>query len=273
MKRGIFRIIAGVILILLQILIFIRASYDSFGYGSIRYSSIFYSAGCYGLALLIFGIQAFSSGERATLVLHKQQTVFDKVIRWAVVAWFAWELIKVTKYFISIYYFSLVNLFWYIFLIFFIIYLIFYYNKRACCLFSAALLFYSINGLSSIGSSIYYILDEPVRILQSVLNIINSLFYIIIAVRLYREKFSVKRIKILGYATFIIHILADYILGMVIYETFLSPLFLITPGIIFYYISIAQMNEPEYEKIVKCRMCKSDLLNDSIYCHKCGEKQ
>ena len=86
MKRGIFRIIAGSIMILLQIISMIALSSSDYytlnsGYGA-GFNAGFYTTGIVGIVLLCFGINAYKKGLRSHLILHTRSRKLHTVIKW-----------------------------------------------------------------------------------------------------------------------------------------------------------------------------------------------
>ena len=81
MKRGIFRIIAGSIMISLQLLLIIALNSADY-YTNAGYNSGFYTVGIVGIVLFIFGINAYKKGLRSQLVLHTKSRKFHTVFKW-----------------------------------------------------------------------------------------------------------------------------------------------------------------------------------------------
>ncbi|MBP3359356.1 MAG: zinc ribbon domain-containing protein [Clostridia bacterium] len=292
MKRGIFRIIAGIIMILLEFYLINLQDYNEY-YTS---SYIGFIIGVTeGIILMAFGIRAYNKGLRSRLILHTKAGKPHTIVKWIV---FATSTLLLAYYIYVCYY---VHSFsgYIIYMIFatlsFSLYLLLYLYKKPCCLFSATLIFI---GLTYLHEQIYnnlFLLDMKNDALMIIFNIVPSviagILYIIIAIKLYKENFSVKVIRVMGWIAFamefsnkvlykvlIINIYHSYgsidLTDLVDWFGLFDFLFIIG---LFLYISVFKINtlkgqavKETADKIRFCRKCGNQLINDSRFCNWCG---
>ena len=81
MKRGIIRIISGIVLLILQVLSMIGSAGANVG-GNLGYYIGFYSPAIIGIALLAYGSRAYRNGIYSELVLHTKNKKIHTVIKW-----------------------------------------------------------------------------------------------------------------------------------------------------------------------------------------------
>lgn len=258
MKRGIIRIVAGIVLILMQILAMIGRSsmyYYSYSY-SIGFNIGFYSMGIVGIVLLIFGIAVYSEGSCSHLILHKKSKKFHTVVQYVAFSLTALLFLGYLLSFIN----SLPDIDFSALLMIcgmlsLAIYLLFYLYKRPSCLFSASLIFISIGYLYELYSYFtYYMLvlskmaNSNLYVIFGIIpRLITSILYLIIAVRIYKEMFSVKFIKTMGLIAFALEFSNRILCNIIVFRSFyfrdwgilLSDLL---PVVLLMYISIFEIN-------------------------------
>lgn len=292
MKRGIIRIIAGIVMIILQILAMIgQSSVENIYNTNIWFNIGFYSIGITGAILLFFGIRVSSDGLYSQLILHSKTKTIHMVIKWV--------MFSISTLLFVFYVISFIN-FWSDFNIFtilmvfatlsFSLYMLLYVYKKPCCLFSTALIFTGVAYLYGLISNLtYYILylsDMDNYGMYVIFGIIPRLtagiLYIIIAVKLYKEKFSVKVIKALGWIAFALELMNRVLCNLIVFQTFYfydisGMLFiLLTVGILLY-TSVFEINTLRGIVVVDnddtirfCRKCGTQLLDGSEFCGQCG---
>lgn len=292
MKRGIIRIIAGIVMIILQILAMIgQSSVENTYETNIWFNIGFYSIGITGAILLFFGIRVSSDGLYSQLILHSKTKTIHTVIKWIM---FSISTLLFVFYVISfINSWSDFNIFT-ILMIFatlsFALYMLLYVYKKPCCLFSTALIFTGVAYLYGlISNSTYYILYLPDMdnysmyvIFGIIPRFITGILYIIIAVKLYKEKFSINVIKVLGWIAFALEFINRVLCDLLVFQNFYfynisGILFiLLTVGIVLY-TSVFEMNTlrgivvvDNDDTIKFCRKCGEQLIDDSQFCRKCG---
>ncbi len=320
MKRGIIRIIAGIVMIILQILAMVGQSLAEDTYNtntSIWYDIGFYSAGITGGILLFVGIRVCSDGLYSKLILHSKTKTIHTVTRWVM---FSISTLLFVLYVISfIYYFPDFNIFT-ILMIFatlsFALYTLLYIYKKPCCLFSTALIFTGVAYLYGIISNLTdYILYFPnymdnygLYVIFGIIPVfITGILYIIIAVNLYKEKFSVNVIRVLGWIAFALEFTNQVLCDLIVFQNFYfydisNILFiLLTIGIVLY-TSVFEINTlrgivvadnddsskfccthsveainrpnvivPKTNIVELCKKCGADITNDTYTCRVCGE--
>ncbi len=292
MKRGIIRIIAGIVMIILQILAMIGQSSVENTYDTNIWSNIgFYSIGITGAILLFFGIRVSSDGLYSQLILHSKTKTIHTVIKWVM---FSISTLLFVFYVISfINSWSDFNIFT-ILMIFatlsFALYMLLYVYKKPCCLFSTALIFTGVAYLYGLISNLtYYMLYLPDMdnygmyvIFGIIPRFITGILYIIIAVKLYKEKFYVNVIKVLGWTAFALEFINRVLCDLLVFQNFYfydisGILFiLLTVGIVLY-TSVFEINTlreivvEDNDDIIKfCRKCGTQLLDESEFCRQCG---
>ena len=303
MKRGIIRIVAGSIMVLLQLLSMTSQSGSWYYYTSSNILYIFayyigyFSIGIAGIVLFMFGISTYEKGGRSQLVLHTRSTKFHTVFKWAM---FVITTVLFVCYLVTfIQYFDSFNIFIDTLLMIFAtlsfaVYLLFYVYKKPCCLPSASLIFigiaYLYNILNNMTYSLIYMLEYDFGILmiifRTIPTLIAGILYFILASKLYKENFSVKAVKVIAWIAFAMEI--SY---CVVYPVFVS----ITFGFVFYfndlvrliytifilgfllYICAFKINTlkkqvlEETTDIVRfCRKCGNNLFDNARLCCKCG---
>lgn len=287
MKRGIIRIIAGIVMIVLQVLAIGQSSvYHTYDI-NVRSNVGFYSVGVAGAILLFYGVRACSGGLCSQLILHNKTKTLHAVARWV--------MFSISTFLLVFYVISFINSWpdinvFTILMIFatlsFAVYMLLYVYKKPCCLFSTALIFTGFACLfSSLTLYTSFLLDIDnygiYVIFKFVPNIIAGVLYIIIAVKLYKEDFSVNVIKVLGWTAFALEFINRVLCDLIIFKNFYfynlsSVLFvLLTVGILLY-TSVFEMNTLKESVVVDnddainlCRKCGAQLLDGSKFCRKC----
>ena len=291
MKRGIFRIIVGSIMILLQIISMIalsssdyyslNASYDA------GFNAGFYTTGIVGIVLVAFGISAYKKGLRSQLILHTRSRKSHTVIKWVA---FVITILLFVYYLITfITTFSDLNIYAFLMIfatLSFALYLLLYLYKKPCCLLSTSLIFIGISYLySSVGNMIFSLLYLPdmndwplVAIFRIVPKLIAGILYMVIASKLYKENFYAQVIRAIGWVTFVMEfsvgILYPVLIGSIYYFNLFHVLFTI---VLLIYISVFKINTLKKQVIDEatdtvrfCRKCGSKLISDSEFCDQCG---
>ena len=331
MRKGIFRIISGFVLIVLQILSWIgnylqsTSNYYNYLYENQSSSITALDIGMFlgdnafiiiGILLLIFGFKAYNSKDTATVVLHSYTKKSFTVIKYI-----SFFLLLIRPVFQSIYIFENISYVFnvsfildFILLILIFIYLLFYINKNPCFLFSAALLFevisYIYSSATTLNNSIYCLDHINFFFAESCTLLLLGIIYIILAIKLYKEKFSSLFIKILGYSS-----LAVYLITIILEEIYYFKLFnsfvlssisivfsLIMP--VFFFVYTVIFSPTTDNKIIKiinernenatvtdigkfsrsypkpklsnlndaelCPVCGADISSDNENCHVCG---
>ena len=290
MKRGIFRIIAGIIMILSQLFSMATLSSAGVEYVSfdVWYIIGFYSVGIVGIVLLIFGISAYKKGLRSQLILHTRSRKLHTVIKWVMfvitILLFAYYLIT----FITFYDSTIYTLLMIFATLSFAVYLLFYIYKKPSCLPSACLIFMGVAYLYGILSNMtnYLIYSSEydfwtlMLIFRIIPQLIAGILYIVLASKLYKERFSIKVVKAIGWIVFAMEFLSEIVypvfLGVGLYYLTNLPYVLFTLGLLLF-ISAFKINTlnkkvvDESTDIVRfCRKCGSRLITDSEFCDQCG---
>lgn len=293
MKRGIFRIIAGSIMILLQLLSIIALNSADYYYTNAGYNSGFYTVGIVGIVLLIFGISAYKKGLRSQLVLHTRNRKLHTVIKW--VMFVITSLLCVDYLITFIQHFDSFNIYT-LMMVFatmsFAVYLLFYIYKKPSCLPSTCLIFMGVAYLYGILSNMTYYLIYATEydfwtlmlIFRIIPQLIAGILYIVLASKLYKENFSVKAVKVIGWIAFAMEIsncivypilfsiyldVGIYTLDNILYVSFVLGLLL--------YLCAFKINTLKQRKVYDtadmvrfCRKCGNQLINDSQFCDQCG---
>lgn len=296
MKRGIIRIVTGIVMIFLQLISI--AGQQSTNSSTTSPNAAFYIGlylvGITGVILLIFGIRTYKKGLCSQNVLHRKSQKISSVVKW---------ISFPTSALLMLYYliFTIVNLkdlsisTWLMFIgtSFFFTYSLFYMYKKPSCLFSGSLIFigsaYLYGLLSNLSWYIIYlpILDDyPVYVTMQIMPcLVAGILYIVIATMMYKEKFSIRTVKILGYIVFSMEIISRILSNVILSNGFAYDVGAILFGIftiaILFYISVLDINslqnEPTFcettevmDAIRFCRKCGMHLEEDSRFCRKCG---
>lgn len=266
MKRGIIRIVTGIVMILLQLISIAgqQSSNSSVTNPNLAFYIGLYSVGITGVILLIFGIRAYSKGLYSQNVLHRKGKKISSIVKWTS---FSISALLVLYYLIYI----VVNIkdisisTWLMFIgtSFFFTYSLFYMYKKPSCLFSGSLIFigsaYLYGLLSNLTWYIFYLSDldnYPAYVMMELIPcLIAGILYIVIATMIYKEKFSIRVVKVLGYIAFAMEItsriLSDIILfhGVAFYDIG-ALLFTIFTIAIMFYISILDINSLQNEPYI-----------------------
>ena len=297
MKRGIFRIIAGIIMISLQLLAMMALTSAGVDYTSsdVLYNIGFYGIGVTGVILLIFGIKAYKKGLRSQLVLHTKSRKIHTVIKWIMFVITTLVCVDYSVAFIQNFdNFNIYTLLIAFATLAFAVYLLFYIYKKPSCLPSTCLIFMGVAYLYGILSNMtYYLIYASeydfwtmMLIFRIVPQLIAGILYIILATKLYKEKFSVNAVKVIGWVTFVLEfsnviiypILISFEYGFVFYLFDISNLLyaLFVLGLLLY-ISAFKINTFKQRKVYGandmvrfCRKCGNTLLENASFCNKCG---
>ena len=255
MKRGIVRIISGIVLLILQVLSMIGSAGANVG-GNLGYYIGFYSPAIIGIALLVYGSRAYRNGIYSELVLHTKSKKIHTVIKWVGFTVSTLLFIYYLLYFITnlsdFNIFSLFNLFG---TLAFSVYALFYMYKKPSCLFSTTLVFIGVSYIYGIISKLtYYILYLPEAdffipyIFTGVLpRLIAGILYIVIATIVFKENFSVNSIKALGWIVFVLEFLSRVVSSFVVMQRFylgdlVSLVYLLFVVILMLYTSVFKIN-------------------------------
>lgn len=217
MKRGIFRIIAGAVLILLQIVSLIGQ--DPNPYNTSRNLSFylgFFSFGITGIILLIFGCRACKNALYSKLVLHSKTSKIHTIIKWIgfvlSTLLFVYYLLSFIFNWKSFNVFTILNIFC---TLSFLSYSLFYMYKKPSCLFSATLIFIGVSYIYAIINSftfnLLYLLDSDYFVAYMftglIPRLIAGILYIVVAIILYKEVFYINVVKTLGWIVFFLELL------------------------------------------------------------------
>ena len=294
MRRGIIRVIAGIAMIILQLLAIIGQSSVENTYGTNAEANIgFYSIGITGTILLFYGIRVCSDGLYSKLILHSKTKTIHTVARWIMFSistlLFLFCVISFIDSWPDFNIFTVLMIFA---TLSFALYMLLYVYKKPCCLFSTALIFTSIAYLYGVISNLTnYISYLPKMdnygmyvFLGIIPRFITGILYFIIAVKLYKEKFSVNVIKVLGWIAFALEFTNRVLCDLLVFQNFyfydISAIlfFLLTVGIVLY-TSVFEMNTlrgivvvDNDDTIKFCRKCGAQLLDGSEFCRQCGTK-
>jgi len=244
---------------------------------------------------LIFGISAYKKGLRSQLVLHTRNRKLHTVIKW--VMFVITSLLCVDYLITFIQHFDSFNIYT-LMMVFatmsFAVYLLFYIYKKPSCLPSTSLIFIGIVYLYDIfGNMTYYLFDVLeydfgvlLLIFRIIPKLIAGILYIVLASKLYKENFSVKAVKVIGWIAFAMEISNSIIypvlisidFGFVFYfydlSSLLYTLFVLGLLLCICAFKINTLKKHVVDKttdIVRfCRKCGNQLINDSQFCDQCG---
>lgn len=321
MKKGLIRIVTGLVFLFVQIIVLVWgepsavAPTESIVY-SVAFYLGYYSCGICGILLLYYGSRAYKSGDTAKLVLHTDLKKIHSIVKYTIL------VLTVLVYFFRIrdgWEISLAQILQIVGEVFLLVYLLAFYGKKPSFVLSASLIFVGSSYLYGTISNIsYYILEiygNTETLFVIVLDIITSIaagvLLVVVGVMLYGEKFEVKRIKVIGWAIFVL-LLYNHILSFVIsygaggYLIYRVLRYMLYPIAVLLYTTIFEVNTlavrkgietvttmpcrteqlerntvVEYEKAehtseqqaaIYCRKCGEKLLADSMFCYKCGTK-
>ena len=255
MKRGIIRIISGIVLLILQVLSIVGSA-GANASGNLGYYIGFYSPAIIGIALLVFGFRAYRNEIYSALVLHSKSKKIHTVVKWVGFTVSTLLFIYYLLYFITnlsdFDIFSLFNLFG---TVAFSVYALFYMYKKPSCLFSATLVFVGVAYIYGIISNLsYYILylpDADFFIPYVFTGILPRLFagilYIVVATIVFKEIFSTNTVKVLGWIIFALEFLNRVVSSIVVMQSLylgdlVSLVYLLFVVILMLYTSVLKMN-------------------------------
>lgn len=247
--RGIFRMIAGAVLMLLQVLSCLaykqRNPYTVFNPG---YYLGLYAPGIVGIVLLVFGIRAYRKKLYSKLILHSRRRKISAVIKWlGIIVSTLLLIIYILTGIPTIRLELLLNLFG---ALSFCVYALFYMDKKPSCLFSTALIFLGVGYLYTLISNAYYymLFGTDLYFYTSILpRLLAGVLYIVVAAIVFREKFSVTGVKILGWIIFALEILHRVVCGVLItqgiyFMSLYNLLELLFVMIVALYLSVLKIN-------------------------------
>ena len=292
MKRGIIRIIAGIVLIILQLLSLIGKSSASVQMNeSIWFNIGYYGVGIAGVILLVFGLRALNKGLFSQLVLHRKTKKIHSITKWIMFCISSLLFAMYTMAFFS----NLPQIsLWSLLLLFatlsFSIYLLLYAYKKPSCLFSTALIFTGAAYLYNLICAFPYLLslsymnDFGLYMTFAIVpRFFTGILYIVIATMLYKECFSVKVIKVLGWTAFVLECSNRILCDLFVFQDFYfldisAILFILLTAGWFLYLSVFDINALENTmKVVSNKNRKDNasylgtLLNKSEgKCDMCG---
>ena len=255
MKRGIIRIISGIVLLILQVLSMIGSAGTNAG-GNFGYYIGFYSPAIIGIALLVYGSRAYRNGIYSELVLHAKSKKIHTVIKWIGFTVSTLLFIYYLIYFITnLSDFNIFSLFSLFGTLAFSVYALFYMYKKPSCLFSTTLIFVGVSYIYGIISNLtYYILYLPEAdffipyVFTGILpRLFAGILYIVIATIVFKENFSVKAVKVLGWIVFVLEILNRVISSIVVMQSLyfgdlVSLVYLLFVVILMLYTGVFKMN-------------------------------
>lgn len=257
MKRGIIRIVAGVILLVLQALSIIGlSSTDSYVTPNLGFYIGFYSPTIIGITLLIFGSRAYRNQIYSKLILHSNNQKIHTAIKWVGFTSSAILFVFYLVFFIvGRFNFNIITIANLLGMLAFSVYSLFYMYKKPSCLFSTALIFIGVAYIYEIISkSSYYILYLSQKdyyvpyVFTGILpRLIAGTLYIVAATIVYKETFSVKSIRNLGWIIFALEILSRVVSNIVMLQSidFADPLVLtdfLFVIVVMLYMSVLKVN-------------------------------
>lgn len=224
--------------------------------GNLSYYIGYYSPTIIGGLLLVYGIRANYLGLETELILHSKSKKAHSVIKWIGFALsallFASDLFAVIDNWLSFDIFTLLTMVGALALL---VYTLFYMYKKPSCLFSAAMIFVGSAYIYGIISSIpYYILrlsNADYALSYIFMGILPTfavgILYIVSAVLLYKEDYSVKIIKSLGYTILALEILSNVVGNTIIYQSILAAILIAIPNlwfavVVMLYMSVLKIN-------------------------------
>lgn len=323
MKRGVIRIVLGIVMIFSQIISF--AGQDSIDF--LVYESIwlnigfvigYFIVGIIGMVLLIFGARTYKKEICSQLVLHNNSKKKHFILKWVS---FSFSALLFICYLLAMIFsevsYGVLGILIVLSVLSYMLYSLFYMYKKPSTLFSTTLVFLGCSSLFSGANNyknlILYFYSNNLY-LFSIFNycvpqIITGLLYISIAILIYREKFSVKAVKVLGWIVFafemytrvISRLLEMFVLDVLIGISVEDILLTIFVVFLFVFTSVFEINTLRIkskntdnvaptesrtndiknltvsntfpkEQILFCRMCGAKLQNDSKFCSGCGNK-
>lgn len=286
MKKGIFRIVAGSIMILLQLIAMIgsrRIFLPVYSLYAIGYYIGFYSIGITGIILLSFGVSAYKKDLRSQLILHTNNKKLHTVVRWVLLAIIVIKFIS-NLYVHILYRISVLEIYTIMIMLsnlLLAVYLLFYIYRKPCCLFSAFLVF---RGIAYLYSTYDNDLLSHITGNASLINcfrfipmLVNGTLFIIVACMLYKENFSVKVVKTLGWIIFAMEISISFIYPIlfdiywrnsivsILLSNCISAAFSLpfTVGVLLY-TSVFELNT--LNKQLLCGNCENTLSDSSSVC-------
>lgn len=258
MKRGIIRIVSGVVLLVLQLLSIIGLS--SAGTANTNpdlwFNIGFYSPAITGILLLIFGSRDYRNEIYSELILHSNSKKFHTVIKWVgfvlSTLLFIYYLLAFISSWSDFNIFTILNIFGFLS---FSVYSLFYMYKKPSCLFSATMIFIGVAYIYGIISNLtYYILYLPDAdyfvpyVFTGILpRLAAGILYIAIASIIHKESFSAKTIKVLGWTVFALEILNRVVSSIVVLQSIyfadlVGLVYLLFVIILMLYLSVFKIN-------------------------------
>lgn len=284
MRRGIIRMITGVVLIVLQLIG--QSAVGKIPSNDIWYNIGFYSPGIIGVLLLIFGCRDYRNKRCSKLILHTNSKKIHTVMKWFGFVlsslMFADCLLEMILSWPDINFGSILN---FVGFLSYCVYSLFYMYRKPSCLFSTSLIFIGVSELfgmfRNLTASVLYLLDSDYFVPYVFTRIIPELaaggLYIVIASIIYKEKFSAKAVRTLGWIVFVCEILARVVTNIVVQQVYAVNV----PGLLFVmlllmYTSVFKLNtlrdipSRENNPIRFCRKCGERLIDGSCFCRMCG---
>ena len=257
MRRGIIRIIAGVVLLAWELLTFTLPSSTTANVSyNIGYYIGYYSPAILGIILLISGGCACGNGIYSKLILHHNNRKLHTVIKWCGFALSTLLFLVYLLAFIASWrnanVLALLNIFG---LLSFSVYALFYMYRKPSCLFSAALIFIGASYIYGICRNIIqYIVYLPEEdyfaayVFTGILpKIAAGILYIIIASIIHKERFSVKAVRVLGWIVYALEILSRVVCNIIVLQSLyfmdvLGLLYLLFVTVLMLYLCVFKMN-------------------------------
>ena len=221
MKRGIFRMAAGGMLLLLQLLSIVASLKNNVNIklGPGYYVGL-YGPGIIGLALLVFGVLAYRKGLYSKLVFHEGNSKFAKVMKW--IGFAVSGLLMVVYALSNMQYLTFDTLLPLFGTVAFCVYTLEYMGKKPSCLFSTTLILIGVTYLYNLITNAYFYTlysTIPFVIMSIVPQLLAGILYIVIAAMIYWEKFPILVVKILGWVLLALELLPRVVYSLVMTRT------------------------------------------------------
>lgn len=282
MRRGIFRTVAGSLLIALQIIAFVGQNYTNTHLTiDVWFLLGFFSPMITGILLLIFGINALLKKQRSTLVLHTNRNIVHTITKWIGITL---SILLFISSLLAFFQARFIALFYPIVFLLFFIYALFYMYKKPSCLFSATLIFI---GLIYIFEIVFFSVQHdqffseneyviPVVLLYKLPKFFAGIFYISLATILHKENFSRTTVKIFGCLILTLEIKNKLIWRVASLCAFPSnPITTVTIGEVLYllfviilimYLFVFKINTTRNVAISECKDNAENSTKNNTYC-------
>lgn len=208
MRRGIIRLVLGILLIILTVPALIGSMSTGYFVNATLIDYIgYFSPTFVGVILWRRGARALDNGDRSELVLHTKGKAIHVVIKWigfslSVLLLFAhlnFFITAITDFWAEFDIFAFLSVFG---MFAFSVYFLFYINRKPCCLFSTALILWGMAYIFGLFNDVFFVglPDVEYFVITGVLpQLFAGVLYIVTACILFKEDFSVSVIKVLGW--------------------------------------------------------------------------